>query len=178
MKFNLSIILLCFFSNVYAQVDSATYQLLNAVVYRDRKTDSLFYTGKMDEGMFDRKFCPGKFTRNPEDYDNNFIRLTAREHRYIKRQWMLLKDNEWPTDLFANSWRIKMDSSLAYFLSQNRSRVVYLFSKPIFIRNNTVALVYNIRLCCGGIYGPYELVYYRREGDTWKKWVFVREGAY
>lgn len=177
MKVIISIILLLVFNSLYCQVDSTTYQFLIDIINRKSDTTVLIYTEKIHPEMFDNKPYLKKITKSEIVDEKKLIKLNQREYKYIKEQWGQLKNHEWPANLFINSLRIKTDS-LAEFLHQDRSRVVYLISKPIFIRNNSIALVHYSRLCCGGIYGPDEVIFYKKENDRWKKWVFVSQGAF
>ena len=177
MRVTISTILLLAFNILYGQVDSTTYHFLLDIINRKSDTTLLIYTQRIHPGMFDNKPFPLKVTKNVTGDDKKSIRLYQREYNYVRDQWRQLKGYEWPANLFTNSLRIKTDS-LAEFLHEDRSRVVYLISKPIFIRNNTVALVHYSRLCCGGIYGSDEVLFYKKEIGRWNKWIFISQGAY
>jgi hypothetical protein len=180
MRTPLSTILLLITLFGCAQGDTATLDFLNHVITRKHDTSAIFYTDKVDAGMYDNMMKMSLSKRTIKDIGNatnDKLTLTSEEIAYIKEHLTTAKNKTWNDDLFTNSTRIPTDSSHS-FLSQNRSRDLYLFSQPVFIRKNTIALFYVVHLCCGGIYGPVDLSFYRRNGKTWQRWIRIDGGSF
>jgi hypothetical protein len=133
------------------------------------------------------------------------LRFSKKEKEFILSQIKLCTRPYWPDSFFNYSKRIKLDSVSQYFKTKldakrrifplidspgysrafwlalirelNRRDWVFSFSKPIYLRNNTLALLY-LQAVCGFGCGYEELVLYRKSGGEWKKWTYVFQGAY
>jgi hypothetical protein len=180
MKCLLINILLFISTFVLAQVDSTTLQFLNGVMKRKNDSATIFYTNKVHSGMYDFMMSKSVIKKTIKDIggtNKDRLHLTSAEAKLLKQHLIEARDQHWPEQLFTNSKSISVDSTQS-FLIQNRDKELYLFSKPVFIRNNTIALFYVVRLCCGGIYGPVDLSFYRKENDGWQRWIRVDGGAF
>ena len=144
---------------------------------RKDDTSLLIYAKNIPQSMFDFKPSPKKKTIYITKTGKEKITLSNKEYQFVKAQYKQVREFIWPDKLFQNSLRITSDS-LAEFLYKDRSRTVYLISKPIFLRNNTIALAHYTRLCCGGIYGDDHLLYFKKESGKWLKWIFISEGYF
>lgn len=164
----------------FTQEDTTTLSFLNDVILRKHDTASIYYTDKVDSGMYDYMMKKSLVKRTIKDIGkttSDKLILSPDEVTYLKQHLIAAKDKIWSEGLFINSTRISADS-IHSFLTQNRGRDLYLFSQPTFIRNNTIALFYVVRLCCGGIYGPVDLSFYRKTGDAWQRWIRIDGGAF
>lgn len=175
-----SIILIVIATQSFAQEDSATLSFLNDVIFKKNDTSTIHYTDKVDAGMYDFMLKRSKFKRIVTDIGNatnDTLTLTSKEIKFLKRQLVKAKGKIWSLHLFTNSKRIPVDSTES-FLKKNQSEKLYFFSNPIFIRNNNVSLFYLVRLCCGGIYGPVDLSFYKKTEDGWQSWIKIFSGAF
>lgn len=180
MKAFLIIILLSISTLVFAQLDSTTFQFLNSVIKRKTDSSTIFYTDKVDSGMYSNMVNKSLIKKTIKDIDKrnkNKLHLTTREIKYLKQRLEGNNLQQWPENLFTNSKRIANDST-HLFLVKDRDRDLYLLSKPIFIRGNAIALFYVAHLCCGGIYGPVDLSFYKKENNKWQKWIRIDGGAF
>jgi hypothetical protein len=163
-------------NSLYGQVDSLTINFLNDILTRDTVTGLIVYT-QLEGPSYLGPNVELKRKAGRAGNNKGQISLTNKEYKFIKRQWKSYKGFIWPDSLLNNSLRIEQDSVYNY-LSADKKRNVYQFSKPIFIRNNSIALIHLTTLCCGQIYGSDHLVYFRKDNYGWKKWIFIREGYY
>lgn len=180
MRIIFSTILVLFSNFSYTQDDSTTLKFLSQLVSRKHDTSSIYYTDKIDSGMYDhiiKKTLGRRKIRDIGGLNRDKLVLTKKEVDYLKQQLTSAKEKIWRDSLFINSKRISADS-MASFLVQNRDSDLYQFSQPAFIRNNTIALFYVLHLCCGGIYGPVGLSFYRKNGTKWEMLLRIEAGAF
>ncbi|HUS02880.1 MAG TPA: hypothetical protein VMY77_14180 [Chitinophagaceae bacterium] len=142
------------------------------------KHEEIVYTHRLNKGVleYDTKEFIKTSTRFFNKKGDTLI-LSKSEKKYIITQLRIIKDHVWKDSLFNFSHRIPEDSTASY-LKANKARELYQFSKPIFIRNNSICLIYMMRLCCGGIYGPTHLGFYKIQNGFWKNWITVFSGAF
>lgn len=180
MRIIFSTILVLFLNLGYAQDNSTTLNFLSQLITRKHNTSLIYYTDKIDSGMYDfiiKKSLVRRKIGDLGDLNRDKLILTKKEVDYLKQQLTSAKGKTWKENLFINSERISADS-MHSFLGQNRDKDLYLFSQPAFIRNNTIALFYVLHLCCGGIYGPVGLSFYRKKGAKWEMWLRIEGGAF
>ena len=180
MKVFLTSFWLLTFLFCFSQSDSTTLNFLNDVVKRNSDSSLIYYTDKVDAGMYSYMIEKKLVKRRIKDISSTNkanLTLTNFEITQLKQNLANYKFHQWPEKLFTNSKRISSDSTLS-FLSNNKNNDLYLFSKPAFIRNNTIGLFYVVRLCCGGINGPVDLSFYRRENGKWQRWITIGGGAF
>ncbi len=180
MRTLFSTILLLFSTLSYTQDDTTTLNFLSQFIIRKYDTSSIYYTDKVDAGMYEYMMKKVLIRRKIKDIGNlnrDKLILTTQEVAYLNQQLSSAKERTWKENLFINSERISSDSTLS-FLLRNRKSHLYLFTQPAFIRNNTIALFYVVHLCCGGIYGPVDLSFYRKNGNQWERWLRVEGGAF
>jgi hypothetical protein len=180
MRAFLIIIFLSVSTLAFGQLDSTTFQFLNSIIKRSTDSSTIFYTDKVDSGMYSYLMNKSVVKRTIKDINKrnkNKLYLTTAEIKYLKQNLDCNNSQQWPENLFTNSKRIPHDSTYS-FLIKDRNRDLYLLSKPIFIRGNTIALFYVAHLCCGDIYGSVDLSFYRKEANKWQKWIRVGGGAF
>lgn len=67
--------------------------------------------------------------------------------------------------------------NLAIIKELNRLSWYYAFSKPIYLRANTLAVLY-LESLCGRDCGNEELIIYRKVNGSWKSWMYVPMGDF
>ena len=129
----------------------------------------------------------------------NSIILTKKEQNYLLSQ--LRQQVVWSANLFPNSKRIDTDSIWTFLRQMNAQRAlslkhavlqkdtvtiknlrydypyVFTFTKPIYIRDNTVCLITFFAMC-GRDCGQKETSFYKKENNKWIKWVIVSAGDF
>jgi hypothetical protein len=125
--------------------------------------------------------------------------LTKTEDQYLRKQ--LSKKTKWPEELFRGSKGIPMDSMWSYLEQQGVIKYekikkadstrdmaainklqrlysyVFVFTKPIYIRNKTICLV-SYAAMCGGDCGINGVTIYKKENNRWAEWIEVESGAF
>jgi len=105
------------------------------------------------------------------------IILTTNEKEYLISE---LKKSE------HYSWNLSDEKKLMLveekgeleFLKADKNRELKMISKPIFIRNEKIAFVFSLHLCCGHIYGYVNLSLYHQNNGKWEQWIPISEGAF
>jgi hypothetical protein len=140
-------------------------------------------------------------TGKTADTKSNNITLTRQEKKYISQQLDKFCKSYWKENLFPGSRLISEENLWPYFknvyqeYSENLSNPnnsaidksnllknyqqpgVFEFSAPIFLRNNSLCLIY-LRSLCGNPCGYGELSIYRLENGNWNKWIVVSADNY
>ena len=175
----ITLILSIFTSNLLGQDvnENDVIKVIRDILSKD--TSEIIYTHFLNPGVVDyNKEVFIKSGRKIYSKNSDTIFLTKSEQRYIIAQFTSIKYHVWKDKIIEKSKRIYEDSIRSY-LRNNFSINVYEFSKPIFIRKNTICLVYIMRLCCGDIYGPTHLGFYRKNKlNIWEKWITVASGDF
>ena len=141
------------------------------------------------------------FTGHTPETKPNSISLTKSESKLLKQQIKKFKDLSWEENLFAYSKRISSDSvldnlnvrrkrlekeiddalaskdSATYNKLKNKESWVFGFSKPIYFRDQTFCLLYNVALC-SSLCGYDEIAFYKKENENWSKWIVVAHGEF
>ncbi len=99
--------------------------------------------------------------------------LTKDEKKYLLEKIDEQQDFIWPNNLFQNSQKIDLEeknsnSNLKKKLKKFQS--IYNFSKPVFIRNNSICIFY-YGYYCGGECGQGSIEIYRKINSKWTKWI-------
>lgn len=107
--------------------------------------------------------------------------LTKEEKQSIRQKINNLKDTRWGKNLLTNSVLIPRQTldyilkdsnrSKAYFKDRYSPRV-YSFSKPIFIRNNSLCFFY-VESSWGQDSAGGEFMIFRKEKGFWKRWTTI-----
>ena len=163
-----------------AQEDSTLMEFLENVIKRKSDSSMICYTSKLHPGMYDfmmEKILIKRKIRDISKLNKDKFILTSQEIKLLKSDMTEAKEQTWKEDLFLKSKRIQADS-IQSFLVSDQNKELFIFSKPSFIRNNTVAFFYVVHLCCGGIYGPVDLSFYKKETSGWKRWIRIDGGAF
>ena len=189
----------------FCQIDSGSIKLLESILRKEHPEGTLYYTDKLDSAQVlyisgylqKRKFKNLTISKKSV---NHKIRLSRKEKKYLDSSVNTLYSICWKDSLFENSKRIPKDSMWAHIQRRNREvyalamdstrpekirsvnyRVMYSntfqFCFPVYFRNRSFFLVYFLRMC-GPECGVQELSFYKRENDSYKKWVVVMKGDF
>ncbi|MFK7750283.1 MAG: hypothetical protein AB8B65_17970 [Kordia sp.] len=188
MKYAVYILFMVLSQNVQSQTPNTEVIFFDIVDLAScNKNSEIGYLKKVHLGMFSydlKNFESHKsltyrmFQRSTRFIDS--IALTPKEKKYLLTELKASKDFEWnltkktTLKIADNSrWLTNRDSS-----KKHRNRRLKIVSKPIFIRNNTIACVYSTDLCCGKINGHTSLSLYKRINNKWTEWIAICQGDF
>ncbi len=117
--------------------------------------------------------------------DIDSLILTDKEKKWIIEE--LGQTTEWENNLFTQSILVN-DISEGFKEIENFKnnpnctpikgyKYVFTFSKPIYIRNETISLVC-ISAMCGGSCGINDISFYRKKDGKWEKWIKIGGGIF
>ncbi|HUM53500.1 MAG TPA: hypothetical protein PK431_16900 [Chitinophagales bacterium] len=121
------------------------------------------------------------------------ISLSKTEKDTILNQVKNYNSYVWNYRLFDNSVRILYDSMFVYLNNEREKNSIilkgksidvqkyklsklYAFSKPIYLRNNTISLLFNTIIYYRGA-SNYQICFYKKEDGKWKEWILIASGA-
>ena len=107
-----------------------------------------------------------------QEYDS--LKLTEIELRLLENHF---RSKENLTFNYKNHRMIEIDSVMSHLKKDRENQVVYL-SHPIFIRKDSIAVIFFANFCCGGINGPANLSLYKKENGKWWKWIAISGGIF
>ncbi len=160
--------------------------------------DSVNTKGDFPEHL-KKRILEGTITSQRKTKPEPSITLSKKEQNFILSE--LAKPVVWPKELFANGklmnaktmWAHLDEERAKRFTLMNQATLnkdtleakrlsreysyVFVFTKPIYIRNNTVCLV-TMAALCGNPCGFTETSFYKREKDSWVKWIGVAQGDF
>ncbi len=114
------------------------------------------------------------------DTSQTKITLTAKEKKFIINSFKKQYLEDWTNEDFANVGVIEQEKIKEYVRENNKNGYIYI-SSPIFIRNESVAIVFfanfygDLEKSGGGINN---LSFYKIENGKWKKWITLEAGIY
>jgi hypothetical protein len=101
------------------------------------------------------------------------LRLTRNEIKYINSRISVIKQKSWEPNLVYFGELVTWDRFDEYVKS-HPTRETYLFSVPIFLRKNSLALVSISKYPPGSVtYALQETAFYKKTNSGWKKWALV-----
>ncbi len=115
----------------------------------------------------------------------NIVVFNKNERSYIHQQLEKMKSELWPEKLFKNSLIIDRDTINAIFKKTIVQQVEFFrkyphgysfFSKPIFIRNNTLCIFYSGYNCAHNCFDD-QLFILRKEAEDWVPFILLIDGA-
>lgn len=149
-----------------------------------RNCSTFFYTDKIDtsvlgkiRGLFEKDQTFSRWTSYEDVSNTEKTRFTLEERAYILKQINELGKNTWQPFFLPGSQLIPFHSlkSLLKETAQRKSdpdvkicKEVYSFSKPFFLRNNTLCIFYTGKTNIFTHEG--ELWLYRKEQGKWNKY--------
>ncbi|NUY82752.1 hypothetical protein HUK80_17750 [Flavobacterium sp. MAH-1] len=108
------------------------------------------------------------------------ISITKEEQKKIIQEIQMQYGKTLDTKLFSSNKWISIDYIKSYLEEKteyNNSNRVMMISKPVYIRNNTICVVYFMHLCCGSG-GQTSLWFYKKENGNWDKWIPISQGLF
>jgi len=188
----------------FGQNDSSYYNLIYNQIRNHQRTGTIYYADKPYNEFNKQAFEP--LYKNPVvnifgSKNKASITLTKQEREYILSQLQNFPNEILSDSLLPNSKRIAIggiqkfvrkanesiydslinlhDTVAAYqFLSSSFMHSSFFFSKPIYIRNNTIVLSCFTWLVGNSWAGTSELCFYKKENNHWVKWITVTRGDY
>jgi hypothetical protein len=151
--------------------------------------DTMYYTAQVEPSIIDSALNKIKNTLSfkvhflyRDDKLKTFT-ITKEEQVYLIKELVKLKSYIWPPNMFPYSKRLEPNQIQSTFnltenlpteKEKNMCSIVYSFSKPIFIRNNNVALYLDQKRYRTN-YIQLEFGFYIRENSRWNKIATVYE---
>jgi hypothetical protein len=174
----------------FGQSDSISISIIKDIIIKTQDTtkilyvDSIIYFRSVDalKDLLKKRNFSWKY----DHINNRQLIITKSELSFIIDNLNALKIEEWNDNIFENSMRIPADSLMHAAISINdyktpasirKYKYVWHFSKPILIRNNTIAFV-QYAYICGPECGNEEIAFYKKMGDRWTKWVLIGGGEF
>ncbi len=188
---------------VFAQSPPIDTEVIKAAI-RPLVGDTIVYGDICGSGPWleiNEVFNKLTFESRTQEFPDEAINLTDSERAYLLHQIYNAENFKWPDSLFYNSKRIPSKDLFRYSAIKQRDIYIkineaieendwdtydklqhvyfwdYEFSKPVYIRNGTVCLLYYAKLCCGNG-GSDGLFFFKKINGQWKKWIILRQGDY
>lgn len=181
--------LVLFALRVFSQQLPMETDIMEQIIRLKKDTAKIYYNDSLlDFSHFDPKaFKKKKFVSWHAFLKGNRITLTSAEREYIIDEFRKMRGKVWQQNLFANSQRVPYDSTFAQlstFLREDYRnkkllyRAVWRFSRPVFMRNNTICLVAYTYMSHSSA-GEEELAFYKKGTDgLWKRFLIIQGAAY
>jgi hypothetical protein len=184
MKNILYILILVFCQTMTSQTTESEkifWDLIDYKLYPDKYSD-VGYLDKIDVGTLEYHLSNIKKDSTLIYYDNRIkkndsIVLSLGEKEYLISELSSSENYSW--NLADKKKLIKVEQeNILEFLKADKKRELKIISKPIFIRNEKVACVFSVHLCCGHIYGYVSIALYKKTNGKWERWIPMSEGAF
>lgn len=158
----------------FSQNDSLVKNFLANIVERATDTTTIGYTKTIGYDYY--AYLPLFELSNGKVWDREsrkyILRLSKKERRSIAKQILEKRNSVWGDSLFFQAGLISPGSSEIYIESYP-SRHIYQFTSPIFIRNNSLALILIKHHYPGNKKGYEETVLYRWHGERWQRMALI-----
>lgn len=105
------------------------------------------------------------------------ISLTEQEKQKLVDGLRAQYRQRWERDDFQDHSLIDNEHMMPY-LRDNYYNTVAIVSKPVFIRDGTIAMVFLANFCCGGTGGFAELSLYKKQQGSWERWIPLSQGDF
>jgi hypothetical protein len=188
----------------YAQTNNDAIILLEKIIRDMQSEGQIIYTDRINSDII-KKVETGLNQKiiygiTPETKQNS-VELARYEKKHIISQIELYTLPYWTENLFSNSSLIREENLTSYIkkayqdyseklnnpvsstndklmlIKNYRTPSVFEFSMPIYLRDNTLCFVF-MSSRCGAPCGYNEFAFYKRENNTWKKWVVMNADAF
>jgi hypothetical protein len=170
MRSVLIIFLLLAENRSFSQNDTLVRNFLTNIIDRPTDTSIVGYTKTIGYDYY--AYLPSFYLSNGKVWDREtrryVLRLSKKERRSIKKQVLEKRSSEWGNNLFPNSDLVPPGKSETY-IQNYPSRDIYQFTSPIFLRNNSLALILIKHHYAGNKKGYQETVLYSRQGKMWRR---------
>lgn len=105
------------------------------------------------------------------------ISLTSKEKKFLINSLEKQFDEDWTKEDFGNIEVIKQSQVKEYIKENKQNGFIYI-SAPVFIRDNSIALVFFANFHGEMGDGINNLAFYKLENGSWKKWITIEAGIY
>ena len=200
MKYSIFLFLIfTLFNSSLAQNDHSELIFLEGLIRNNYPEGKIIFTDKINKNDLDK--IKSKFKKNTiydisQTRNQNYIIFTKQEKKYIFQQLEIASRPCWNETIFPGAQLILEEDALNYIkkttqeylenfnkptntendrmnLIKNYQRpTIFKFSKPIYLRNRSICLVYFASIC-GNPCGFEELCFYKIANNTWSKWIVV-----
>ncbi len=199
MRLVLSSILFLLTDNcLFAQNEQTDFEPIVAIIRQFQPAGTVYYGDNADKKIYNKLgvLLNKSFFKSQWDTTNeNILKLTAGERKYIQSQLVYSAKLRFPDSLFKDSKRVQKDSLVPFVDGLNRIFLdsishlpdtikaiafrdyrlyrywSFIFTKPIYIRNRTVTVFYFMYYAMNG--GAHGADFYRRKVSKWQRWIMV-----
>lgn len=185
MKVYLQVLVICLIGwSIQGQVNDSLAQkfVLDLMEHQTLRHCELRIISPIDSGFFidGIKILDSlkeyKFVVDNRNYHDSII---ISEEEKLQVLTSLKEPHTWSKDMrIAEKYRPLTNDSLMQYLAYDVENTIALISKPVFLRDSTVAVCYFVNLCCGHIYGYLNFSFYKIENGIWTRWIDIRSGAF
>jgi len=200
--FLILLILLSYTSAVWSQITRADSAFIYDQIRSIQPSGTIYYADKplkrtIIEGI--QKLGKGIFYSPSDLFHEHTIKLTIGERNYIIAELKKGLTLKFPDKLFENSIRLSSDSigfkvdkmnilrndsikksaEISHLWPKDFRELYkwsFFFTKPIYIRNQSVIFAYFMYYTLNG--GEEGLWIYRKKEDKWIRWIAISGGAY
>jgi hypothetical protein len=162
----------------FAQVDSTTLNFLNKIIERTSDTSIIGYTKTLGSAYYD---YVERYAFKKKVWDvfqkKNIFKLSKKDRESIRKQILMVKDLEWGPNLLFKSELFPEGEANNYYLKYP-TREIYQFTVPIFIRNNSIALIMVKKHFPGNLGGSEEIAFYTNLPNGWTRLALVEKSSW
>ena len=180
--------------SAFPQLDSANKSFVYTILRREPGSDSIRYTDQI-KAVTDFSFTENFKNSSIIGYDFSKkskvnIKLSKKENAQLRKELRNFYGVRWRDSLFTNSRMIPADSMwstiskgirFAFAVNPNADYMsystVFQFSKPIFLRNRSIAIFYFLRLCSSQC-GVEDFSVYKLDNGEYKRWLILSGRAF
>jgi hypothetical protein len=105
------------------------------------------------------------------------ISLTDQEKQRLVEELRAQYDQKWENNDFQD-YAVIDAQRMNQYLREKYTNTVAMVSKPVFIREGKIGMVFLANFCCGDISGFVELFLYKKELGVWKSWIPISQGDF
>jgi hypothetical protein len=149
--------------------------------YERFECDTMYYTASIDAPILDSAINGIKQNRSFKADDSKPFTITKEEQDFLLKELDQLKTYKWSANMFPYSRCLSQNEIQATFdnreklpteKEKNMCATVYTFSRPIFLRNNTIALFLDQRRYRTN-YTQLAFSFYKFENNQWNRMAAV-----
>jgi len=119
--------------------------------------DNIFYSTQIGEG--------------------DSILLTDQEKHRLAEELRAQYNQKWEEGDIEN-YSVIASERMKSYLREKYTNTVAMISKPVFIRDGKIGMVFLANFCCGGSNGFVELFLYKKDLGIWKSWIPISQGDF
>ncbi len=170
----------------FSQSDSATVKIIDDAIRSRNGDDVIIYVDSAFSysGQLNPLVRKGGISGYYKEQKTR-IALKRSELKLINSQFKIKNRFVWPSNMFANSFRISLDSiqnifaesGSPVFSEKYQTRRFFLFTEPVFIRNKTIA-VFRLAEMFGRSSGNDLFYFYKKSNGVWRHYMVCGLGAW